>query len=114
MQTLGMNLSDTLTPVTKKNFQKWHSEGCLLLLNAGNGVLDIVLSRLNDTGIHWRDEGKQTTIATINGANNSIYMFSNGCEEFVIVVDDMQGSAYSKDFHKRTGKQHLTIYVVND
>lgn len=31
MTTLGMNLADTLTTVTKSNFKKWHSEGCLLL-----------------------------------------------------------------------------------
>ena len=109
-----MNLADTLTTVTKSNFKKWHNEGCLLLIGAGNGNVDITLSRLNDMSIDWRSLGKQVTRADINGKHNTAYMFSNGCDEFILVIDDMQGSDFSKSFSKDTGLQHITAYVVND
>lgn len=101
-----MALSDVCTPVTKKDFMKWHSEGALLLLDAGIGVLDtVLLSRLNDISIDRRAQGKQVTRASVDGRHNKIVMFSNGVEEFVIVVSDMETDATRK---------HLTIYVVND
>lgn len=109
-----MTLTDTLTPVTKKNFNKWHSEGSLLFLGAGNGNLNITLSRLNDMTIEYRAQGRPLTTATIGGNNITAHMFSNGCEEFVLIIDDMQGSNGSKEYFKRNNKQHITVYVVND
>lgn len=114
MAVLGMTLKDTLTPVTKKNFKKWHSEGSLLLLNAGHGNLDIILSRLNNITIEYRAQGKQLITAMIDGKNITAHMFSNGCDEFILLIDDMQGSDYSKGYFKREHKQHITVYVVND
>lgn len=105
MTQLGMNLTDVCTPVTKANFKKWHSEGALLLLDAGIGQLDILLSRLNDISIDRRSQGRQVTTATVDGSHNQIVMFSNGVEEFVIVISDMTTD---------TERKHLTVYVVND
>jgi hypothetical protein len=113
MTTLGMTLADTLSPVTKVNFKKWHNEGSLALLDAGNGQLDITLSRLNDMSIDWRSLGKQVTRHDTN-KHEKMYMFSNGCDEFILVIDDGQYSEYSKEYRNRTNKQHMTIYIVND
>lgn len=112
MATLGMTLTDTLTPVSKANFKKWHGEGALLFYASGNGNLDITLSRLNDCTHDYKSEAKQATIATIDGKQHKVFMFSNGCDGFIIVIDDMQASDYSKQYHAETGKNHLTVYVV--
>lgn len=113
MKTLGMTLSDTLTPVTKQNFKNWHKEGALLLLGAGNGVLDVILSRLNDISIDRKAQGRQVAIPSVDGRQYGVYMFSNGVEEFILVIDDMTASDYSREYLKNNGKQHITIYVVN-
>lgn len=112
MANLGMTLKDNLSKVTKANFKKWHGEGALLFYASGNGNLDIVLSRLNDYQHDYKAEGKQVFLSSGNGKNHKAFMFSNGCDEFIIVVDDMQGSEYSREYFERTGKQHLTVYVV--
>lgn len=105
MAQLGMTLADTCSPVTKKNFMQWHGEGALLLLDAGIGQLDILLSRLNDISIDRRSQGRQVTTATVDGKHNKIVMFSNGVEEFIIVIGEMESD---------TNRNHLTVYVVND
>lgn len=112
MTTLGQTLADTLSPVTKANFKKWHNDGNLLLLGTGNGVLEITLSRLNDYNVDWRSQGQQVAIPTIDGKQYHAYMFSNGVEEFILVVDDMTASDYQREYFKNNGKQHITIYVV--
>lgn len=113
MSVLGMNLVNTLSPITKVNFKKWHSEGVLEFIGVGNGVLDVTLSRLNDMSVDWRSLGKQVTRYNIS-KNQKVYMFSNGCDEFILVIDDMQGSDYSKDYFNKENKQHIIVYVVKD
>jgi hypothetical protein len=100
-------------PVKKNTFKKWHKDGNLLLLDAGNGVLDIVLSRLNNIEVDWKSEGRNVSVPSVDGKQYSVFMFSNGCDEFVLVVDNMQGSDYSREYFNRENKQHITIYVVN-
>lgn len=112
--TIGMNLADTLLEISKKNFKKWHNDGNLLLLASGNGKLDITLSRLNNIEVDYRALGKQVSIPSVDGKQHKVYMFSNGVEEFILVVDNMQTSEYSKEYFKTNGKQHITVYVVND
>lgn len=104
MKTLSMSLHDVLSPVTKANFKKWHNDGNLLLLDAGIGNLDIILSRLNDTSVDYKAQGKQVTTATVDGNHNKVFMFSNGVEEFIIVVSELSNS----------DRRHLTIYVVGE
>lgn len=103
MATLGMTLADSATPITKDKFKRWHSEGSLLLLDAGIGVLDIVLSRLNDTSIDYRPQGRPVTRESVDGVDNRIIMFSNGVETFIIVVGEMESDS---------NRNHLTIYVT--
>ena len=109
-----MNLADTLLEISKKNFKKWHNDGNLLLLASGNGKLDITLSRLNNIEVDYRALGKQVSIPSVDGKQHKVYMFSNGVEEFILVVDNMRTSEYSKEYFKTNGKQHITVYVVND
>lgn len=97
-------------PVTKAHFNKWHGEGSLLLLDAGRAHLTDVLEKLDDTSIDRRAQGKQVGRSCAEGKNNKVIMFSNGVEEFVIVIDDLSTLSYSRD----DDKVHLTVYVVND
>jgi hypothetical protein len=114
MQELGTNLTDTLSPVTKANFKKWHNDGNFLLLAGGNGVLEVTLSRLNNMAVDYKSMGRQTAVPTVDGKQFSVYMFSNGVEEFVLVVDNMTASDYSQEYFKTNGKQHITVYVIAD
>jgi hypothetical protein len=92
-------------PVTKAHFTKWHNEGVLLLLGAGISYLEDVLEKLDDTTIDRRAQGSQVTRADIDGKNTKVIMYSNGVEEFIIVI------ATSETYPE---KPLLTIYVVND
>ena len=101
-----------LTTITKKNFTKWHAEGELLLLDAGIGKLESILDKLADYTIDRKAQGRATSRASIDGKNTKLYITSNGVDEFILAVDDMQGSNYSRNLYKDTGEQSVTVYVM--
>lgn len=107
-----MNLTNTLTPVTKNNFYKWHEAGDLLLLGAGNSDVDILLGRLNDTEIHWGNLSRQVMAHGNLSKHDSVFMYSNGCDEFILIINDMQASQYNRDYFTDTNRKHVTAYVV--
>jgi len=94
-----------LNPVTKQTFKKWHKEGNLLLLTAGYAEGDILLDQLSDINVDWQAAAKPVSRHDVDGTGKSIYMVSNGCDEFVLVRD----TSYLLD-----GKPHFTVYVVKD
>ena len=101
-----------LTTITKKNFTKWHAEGALLLLDAGTAKLESVLDKLDDYTIDRKSQGRPVTRSSVDVKNTKLYMTSNGVEEFILAVDDMQGSDYSRSIYESTGKQFVTVYVM--
>lgn len=111
MATLGMTLQDTLSPVTKVQFNKWHSEGNLKLVGAGHQDTGILLSRLNDINADWRSNAIDVSRADLS-KHDTVHMFSNGCDEFVIILNDMQASEYNRNYYQDTGKQHATVYLA--
>ena len=101
-----------LTTITKKNFTKWHNGGGLLLLDAGTAKIDTLIDKLADHTIDRKAQGRPTTRASVDGQNTKLYITSNGVEAFILAVDDMQGSDYSRRLYENTGKQSITVYVV--
>ena len=101
-----------LTTITKKNFTKWHSEGALLLLDAGTAKLESVLDKLDDYTIDRKTQGRPVSRASVEGTNIKLYITSNGADEFILAVDDMQGSEYLRSIYENTGRQSVTVYVM--
>ena len=101
-----------LTNITKKNFTKWHAAGALLLLDAGTSKLESVLDQLADYTTDRKAQGRAASRASVDVKNTKIYITSNGVDEFIIAVDDMQGSDYSRSVYENTGRQFVTVYVM--
>ena len=112
MKTLDKLTQMQLTAITKKNFTKWHADGALLLLDAGTAKLESILDKLDDYTIDRRAQGRPVTRASIDGKNTKLYITSNGADEFILAVDDMQGSDYSHSIYESTGNQFVTVYVM--
>ena len=101
-----------LTAITKKNFTKWHAEGALLVLGSGTAKLESLLDKLADHTIDRKAQGGAVTRASIDGKNIKLYITSNGVDEFILAVDDMQSTNYSRNLYKDTGEQSVTVYVM--
>lgn len=107
-------MNNLLSPVPKTHFKKWYKEHAFKLLQAGNGNLEQVIDTLSDYETDWHKDLRPLTRADIDGKNLSIWMMSNGVDEFLLVLDDMQGSRYSRDYYRDTGKQQIIIYVLEE
>lgn len=101
-----------LTTIAKKDFTKWHADGAMLLLDAGMAKLESVLDKLADHTIDRKAQGRPLSRASVDGKNIKLYITSNGVDEFILAVDDMQGSEYSRRIYENTGNQSVTVYVI--
>lgn len=116
MQTLTTSSYDEalkkLSPIKKTSFLRWHSEGEFKLLTAGNYYLPSVLEALSDFNFDWSKEATSTSRPPSMHKHEKAYMFTNLVQEFVLVINDMQASDYSRQMLEDTGKQHIIIYLV--
>ena len=101
-----------LSPIKKVDFKRWHSEGEFRLIGAGHYKIPIVVEALSDYGHPWLDRSSSTSRGPDMHKHEKAYMFSNGVQEFVLVVNDMQASEYSKQVFEETGNQHVILYLV--
>lgn len=101
-----------LSPIKKVNFKRWHSEGEFRLVWSGNQSLPAVVKAISDYEHDWINYSQPTSKGPDMHKHEKAYMFSNGVQEFVLVINDMQASEYSKQTLEETGKHHVIIYLV--
>ena len=101
-----------LVPVKKVDFKRWHADGEFRLLTAGYYNLQNVVMALLDYKFDWLSRTSMTNHGPDMHKHEKAYMLSNGVQEFVLVVNDMQATEYSSDYFKDTGKHHFIVYLV--
>lgn len=102
-----------LSPIKKSSFLRWHEEGEFQLVTAGMYSLNGVIAALSDTEHPWLMHSSSTNRAPAMSKHEKAYMFTNLVQEFVLIIDDMQASEYSRNYLRDTGKNHFTIYFVS-
>jgi len=101
--------------IEKVDYRRWAIDKNLRVLGRQDYVLADLVTALKDYKQPWRENARQTMSYPMKMDKHiNVYLLDNGIEAFVLLVDDMQGTAYSRNRFEQTGEQQIVVFLVSE
>lgn len=102
--------------IDKVQYRRWALDRQLNLFTRSLfNVPDLMMTLKRDYGGMFNTANTSLSINPYRmNKHDTCYVYSTGVDDFLFIIDDMQGDAFKMSTNHRTGEQYVTIFLIKE